>query len=76
MAIPPVTASALTTVYRGLQDVDRSAAALARNGTTGERQSAVVPLVDARLGQRQAEAGARMLRVADEMVGSLLDEFA
>lgn len=71
----------------GMQD---AASRIARNGTTeraqqsgGEQASArgggeslAEPIVDLQMNQRNAEASVEVVRTADEMVGTLLDERA
>lgn len=75
MEIKSGFASAVTGMQRGMEGVDRNAAAIAR-ASTGEGDDVTAPLVESRLHQTQVEANAKVFKELDEMLGSLLDELA
>ena len=82
----------MTTGINGVQDAQRgmqdAAGRIARAGTTAPSREGTEPeagvsedslagsLVDLKVNQRNAEASVEVVRTADEMVGTLLDERA
>lgn len=75
MKIDSAFHNALTGIRRGSDGLDRNAAEIA--SASGNREESVTaPLVESKVHQRQVEAGVQVLRTADEMIGSLLDEKA
>ncbi|MGE0080226.1 MAG: hypothetical protein AB7U81_02900 [Thiohalomonadaceae bacterium] len=76
MNIPPVMQSALQGVRRGIEGLDRSAAAVARAAGSEGQASVVKPLVAAMSHRLQVQASASVLRTVDQTLGTLLDEKA
>ncbi|WP_339515588.1 hypothetical protein [Pseudomonas sp. RL_15y_Pfl2_60] len=67
----------LTTIQSGQQRVDRAAQDIA-SGAVADSAQAGTPeitnqLVELRVGQYHAQAGARVLETADEVLGTLID---
>ena len=69
---PGAISSGLATVAKANERLNRDAQQVANP----ERTDLTAALVDSKQAQRQAEAGAAILRAADRMLGSLLDERA
>lgn len=76
MKIESAAASALLGIQRGLEGLERNAAEVAGTGLGRGERSPVDPLLESRTNQRQVEASVKVLKTADEMAGTLLDELA
>ncbi len=65
-------------VQNGLNSMRRDAAGIASATTSGGAMSADITrsLVNLRVDQRQVEASVKVIKAADEMLGTLLDELA
>ncbi|MBI2384364.1 MAG: hypothetical protein HYV18_09875 [Gammaproteobacteria bacterium] len=61
-------------IQRGMQQVERAAAAVARPPASAADPAAA--LVEAKLGKLQVQASAKVLETADEPLGRLIDDFA
>lgn len=82
MQIPPSAfGSGLSAVQNGLDRVDRAGAEIARNTLPRAEAPAAEPaepdlsssLVDLRVAEREAGAGARVIETADQVLGTLVD---
>jgi hypothetical protein len=79
--LPGALQSATTTIKRAVSATERDAAIVARAQlqSTGQGGATPVPLdvvsalIDARQQLLYTQAGARMISISDEMMGSLLD---
>lgn len=67
--------SGLQGVQAGLDQFNTSAHAIA-TAVGGSVYDLTTNLVDLKLAQRQIESSAAVIKVADEVLGTLLDEFA
>lgn len=66
---------AMLGVQRGLQGAQENAAKIASAGQMGGTPADLVgPLVGLKLNELQVQASAEVIKVVDDMLGSLLDE--
>lgn len=72
---PSAHQAGLEGVRRGLNDLNRAANEIARNGTTQEPDAASLAesAVDLRVARNQVQASARVIETENEVLGSLLD---
>lgn len=68
--------SAVNGIQKGLSGLERNSAEIASARQQGGEASPLEPLLDSRLNQLQLEASVKVLKAADETLGSLLDEHA
>lgn len=68
--------SGIATIRQGLKGLDRDAAKVAHAAASEGRESPAEPLVESRQHRLQVEAGAKVVKTADEMLGALIDELA
>ena len=73
--VDAVFQSGLEGLQTGLNRLSTNAQAIA-SSSGGNSADLAANLVDLKVAQRQVEASAAVIKVADEIVGSLLDEFA
>jgi len=71
--ISSVSQSAVTGIQRGLQQVTNAASNIASANRDIGLGELTTSIVDLKLGQQQVEASAKVLQVADQLRGSLLD---
>ncbi len=76
MKIGPAFHTALSGVKNGMRRLDQNAAEVADSAGKPDEAAPTRPLVESKINQRQIEANARMLKTADDMLGTLLDEKA
>ena len=77
--IDSVSGSGLLAIQRGQDTATRAADKIAKAGTTGETDpnaDLTRGAVGLMQGEHQVEAGAKVLKAADDMIGSLFDEKA
>ena len=74
MSIPALQ-TGIAGINNGLDGMRRNATEIAR-ATSGDGTDSTRALVDLRADQRQVEASVKVVKAADEMLGSLLDERA
>lgn len=67
--------SGLAGIQRGMQQMDRSASAIARMGTTNEGGAGELAtnLVDLMQAKNQVKANVAVVKSADDMLGTLID---
>ncbi len=76
-SIPSVSApSALDSGRRALDKSQQRLNRDAQQIANPDREDLATPLVDSKRALREAQAGAAIIRAADKMLGSLLDELA
>ncbi|HEB92419.1 MAG TPA: hypothetical protein ENI94_02935 [Gammaproteobacteria bacterium] len=63
-------------INNGLDGIRRSATQIAHTDNTTNPADTARALIDLRTNQHQVEASAKVVKAADEMLGSLLDERA
>lgn len=66
-------------IHRGLEKMDKTALAIARNGTTNRSANAADvarSLVELNQAQHETEISIKVVRAADEVIDVLLDEWA
>ena len=67
-------------VQRGLEGVEKAASEITRVGTLEDAarstRDVIEPMVDLKLYERSVEASAQVVKVADEVLGTLLDTLA
>lgn len=68
----PALQTGIAGINNGLDGLRRNATEIAR-ATTGDGTDTPRALVDLRADQRQVEASLKVVKAADEMLGSLLD---
>ncbi len=68
----PTLQTGIAGINNGLDGMRRNAAEIAR-ATTGDDTNTARALVDMRINQHQVEASVKVIKTADEMLGSLLD---
>ncbi len=68
----PALQTGIAGINNGLDGLRRNASEIAR-ATSGDGTDSARALVDLRADQRQVEASVRVVKAADEMLGSLLD---
>ncbi|MFN2308225.1 MAG: hypothetical protein ABR553_00605 [Gammaproteobacteria bacterium] len=76
MSIDSITALGLAGIQKGLQGARDSAAEIARAGQTGDVGDLTAALVSLRAGEQQVAAASKVLKGADEMLGTLIDDLA
>ncbi|MFT6123480.1 MAG: hypothetical protein ACJASG_002014 [Oleiphilaceae bacterium] len=79
MNISSIQQTGLEGIQRGLQGIEKSASEIVRADLTDNAAgfaSFVEPIVDLKLYERSIEASAKVVKVADEVLGTLLDTMA
>jgi len=79
MSISPLLNSGLQGISSGMQGVHDAAQKIVRAGTVeGGAANAGIeePVIDLKLYQRSVEASAKVVKTADEVLGTLLDALA
>lgn len=79
MNLSSVQQTGLEGIQRGLQGVEKSANEIVKAGKIDDAAgsaSFVEPIVDLKLYERSVEASAKVVQVADEVLGTLLDTMA
>jgi len=79
MNLSTIQQTGLEGIQRGLQGVEKSASEIVKAGVTdGSSGSAgfVEPIMELKLYERSIEASAKVVKVADEVLGTLLDTMA
>ena len=76
MAISSAFGNGLLGIQRGMQGLDRNAAAIASTSKSTEELPPVEALVESKINRLQVEASVSVIRSVDEAIGSLLDEMA
>lgn len=71
--ISALSNSALTGIQRGLQQTTNAASNIATANRDIAPEDLATSLTDLKLGQHQVEASAKVLKVVDQLRGSLLD---
>ncbi len=71
--VPSISQSAVTGIQRGLQQVTNAASNIATANRNIDPADLATSIVDLKLGQLQVEASANILKVDDQLKGSLLD---
>ena len=77
--IDSISGNGLLAIQRGQDTANRAASNIARAGTTAESDpnaDLTRGAVDLLQGEQLAKAGAKVLKTADEMIGSLFDDKA
>jgi hypothetical protein len=77
-AIPATSAAQIATsaIRKSQNELRKDASVIANPNTAIESNDAINAMVDARQQLLYTKAAARMIRTADEMIGSLIDERA
>lgn len=76
MNLSSIQQTGLEGIQRGLQGVEKSANEIVKAGVTNNTAgvaSFVEPVADLKLYERSIEASAKVVQVADEVLGTLLD---
>jgi hypothetical protein len=76
MEVKSAFSSALVGIRQGLRELDDKAFRIAHASTTEGQDNVIQPLVESRVDQNQVAANAKVIRIVDEALGSLLDEKA
>jgi len=79
MNLSSIQQTGLEGIQRGLQGIEKSASEIVKAGTTDDASgsaSFVEPIIELRLYERSVEASAKVVKVADEVLGTLLDTLA
>jgi flagellar hook protein FlgE len=71
--VTSLSQSALTGIQRGLQQVTDAASEIATADRTIDVGDLASSLVDLKMGQQQVEASAKVVKVDDQLRGTLLD---
>jgi hypothetical protein len=77
--INSVAGTGLLAVQRGQESASSAASKIARAGTTAQddaTRAITEGIVEAKQAEHLVKAGAKVIKTADEMIGSLLDERA
>ncbi len=73
MAISGVMANGLVGIRNGMNITDRAGGEIANFASTLESSDLAKNMVDLRIGQRQVELSATVVKAGDEMLGTLID---
>jgi len=76
MNLSSIQQTGLEGIQRGLQGIEKSASEIVKLGTTNDASgstSFVEPILELKLYERSIEASAKVVQVADEVLGTLLD---
>ncbi|MFT7372390.1 MAG: hypothetical protein ACI9T9_001072 [Oleiphilaceae bacterium] len=76
MNVSSIQQTGLEGIQRGLQGIEKSASEIVKAGVTNNgagSASFIEPIADLKLYERSIEASAKVVQVADEVLGSLLD---
>jgi len=79
MNISSIQQTGLEGIQRGLQGIEKSASEIVKAGTTDGASGAasfVEPIIELNLYERSIEASSKVVKVADEVLGTLLDTMA
>jgi len=79
MNLSSIQQTGLEGIQRGLQGIEKSASEIAKIGTSDNASgsaSFVEPILELKLYERSIQASAKVVEVADEVLGTLLDTMA
>ena len=79
MNINSVMQTGIQGIQKGIQGMEQSADAIVRAGTAegiSESNSFIEPIMDLKLYEQTVEASTKVVKTADEMLGTLLDTVA
>jgi len=79
MNLSSIQQTGLEGIQRGLQGIEKSASEIVKAGVTDGASgstSFIEPIVELKLYERSIEASAKVVKVADEVLGTLLDTMA
>lgn len=60
-------------VQAGIDRVNQASAKIARVGSSAESEDLAVPIVDLKIGEAQVKASAALIKIGDEILGTLID---
>jgi len=80
MAIESILQTGLQGVQKGIDGAEKAALSIVKSGSDGSTESdsnsVTESIVDLQLYERSIEASAKVVKTADDVLGSLLDTFA
>ena len=79
MTINAVLHTGLQGIQKGIEGAEKTASEIVRSGSIdgpAGSNSVVEPIVDLKLYERSIEASAQVVKMADEVLGTLLDTLA
>lgn len=76
MNLSSIQQTGLEGIQRGVQGIEKSASEIVKAGTSDNASGAanfIEPIMELNLYERSVEASAQVVKVADEVLGTLLD---
>ncbi len=73
MSISSILSSGLAGIQAGAAMTNRAGGQIAQIGTFGENEQLAASMVDLRVGELQVKFAADVVKVADELLGTLID---
>lgn len=73
MSISSVLSSGLAGIQYGMARVDRAGGQMAQFGINQNTEQVASAAVDQRIGENQVKLGADVVKVADQMLGTIID---